>query len=173
MSTDSTDTPSNDAELFGRIIELVFAAPILSHAVWAFARLRIADQLADDPQTADEVASATSLHGPTMYRLLRALENGDIVREETGRRFRLTALGQLLRSDIPGSMRGIANFTGSVFRQRYWQELDYSLSTGKSAVEKVYGMPVFDYFGENIEDGKVFDEAMTSLTAGRPAVFQT
>ena len=133
---ESTKTSASDAEsLFARMLDIVFAAPIQSHAVWAAARLRIADHLADGPRTADEVARATDTHPRTMYRLLRALENGEILREESGRRFRLTPLGELLRSDVPGSMRGIAHFTGSVFRQRYWQELDYGLRTGKSAVE--------------------------------------
>jgi hypothetical protein len=163
VTKNSTEDPS---QLFARMLDIVFAQPIQSHAVWACARLRIADQLADGPRTADEVAQATGLHGPTTYRLLRALENVEVVKELSDRKFELTPFGSLLRSDVEGSMRGIAHFSGSVFRQRYWQELDYGLRTGKSAVEKVYGKPVFDYFTENPEDGKVFDEAMTSLTAG-------
>ena len=163
MTKNSTEDSSH---LFARMLDIVFAQPIQSHAVWACARLRIADQLADGPRTADEVAQATGLHGPTTYRLLRALENTEVVKELSDRKFELTPFGNLLRSDVEGSMRGIAHFSGSVFRQRYWQELDYGLRTGKSAVEKVYGKPVFDYFTENPEDGKVFDEAMTSLTAG-------
>ena len=39
-----------------------------------------------------------------------------------------------------------------------------TVKTGKPAVEKVYGMPAFQYFAEDPESGRVFNEAMTALS---------
>ena len=45
----------------------------VSQAIHVAATLGIADLLADTSRTADELATATGTHPPTLYRLLRAL----------------------------------------------------------------------------------------------------
>jgi hypothetical protein len=44
------------------------------------------------------------------------------------------------------------------FQYRSWGELLYSVQTGQSAFEKLHGKPIFDYFAEYPETGKVFDQ---------------
>jgi hypothetical protein len=44
-----------------------------------------------------------------------------------------------------------------------WGELLYSVKTGKIAFDKVYGMPVFEFLSQNIEQAKVFDAAMVGV----------
>ncbi len=39
----------------------------------------------------------------------------------------------------------------------------YSVQSGQSAFEKVYGKPIFDYFSQHPETGKLFDQAMTGV----------
>ncbi len=47
---------------------------------------------------------------------------------------------------------------------RAWGDMLYSVQTGKPAFEHAFGMPVFTYFAEHPEPGRVFNEAMTSWT---------
>ena len=48
----------------------------------------------------------------TLYRLLRALASVGVLREEDGRRFSLTPLGEQLRTDHPRSIHGWAALVG-------------------------------------------------------------
>src|SRR5262249_48615181 len=38
-----------------------------------------------------------------------------------------------------------------------------SIQTGKKAFDKVFGQPIFDYLGQNIEKAKIFDAAMVGI----------
>ena len=63
--------------------------------------LGIADLLANGSQSSDALAAATSSHPDALYRLLRALAAVGVFREEPGRRFASTPLGDCLRADAP------------------------------------------------------------------------
>ena len=72
-----------------------------SRAVTVAAELGIADMLRDGPRGAEELATATGTHAPTLSRLLRALASIGIFVEGADRRFELGATGQYLRRDHP------------------------------------------------------------------------
>src|ERR671928_97756 len=80
------------------------ANPLVSRAIHVAAGLRIADQLRADARSAEDLAAATGTHAPSLYRLLRALASVGIFNEAAGRTFSITPLGQVLRSDVPGSL---------------------------------------------------------------------
>jgi len=75
--------------------------------------------------------------------------------------FTLTPLAACLQSDIPGSMRSLVIMVGEKHYQA-WGDILYSLRTGDSAFEHIYGMPLFQYYAQNSAQGKIFDEAMTN-----------
>jgi hypothetical protein len=89
---------------------------------------------------------------------LRALASISIFAEDQGR-FSLTPLAECL---LDPSTKAMATMRGD-FQYRAWGELLYSVQTGASAFEKVYGKPIFDFFAENPEPGKLFDQAMTGV----------
>lgn len=133
-----------------------------TQAVYVAAKLGVADRLVSGPRTADDLAQEVNVHGPSLYRLLRALASlGLFAADETGR-FRLTPLGESLRSDVPGSQRALAIMSG---KEQYhaWGSLLYSVQTGKTAFDKLYGMPVFEFLSRNEEQAKVFDAAMVGI----------
>jgi SAM-dependent methyltransferase len=96
---------------------------------------------------------------------LRALAGFGVFSESAEGRFSLTPMGELLRSDIPGSMRGMADFVGSEWTWRAWGDLMYSVQTGKTAFDHVFGKPCFDYLGEHKEESEVFNQAMTGFSS--------
>jgi hypothetical protein len=133
-----------------------------SQAIYAAAKFGIADHLKDGPKTVEELAGATSTNPDALYRLLRALASVGIFTEGEPRHFSLTPLAELLRSDVAGSKRALAIMSGDlVFRA--WAEIDYSISTGKIAFDKVFGKPVFDYLGDHPDKASVFDAAMVGV----------
>lgn len=134
-----------------------------SQAVYAAAELGIADELRDGPQTAAEVAEAVGANEDGTYRLMRALASLDILEELDGRRFALSELGQLLRSDIPG-LRGFARFVGDESNWRVWGALPHAVRTGESGYHHVYGMSAFEYAEKYPEAAEVLNEGMTSIS---------
>jgi O-methyltransferase domain/Dimerisation domain len=130
-------------------------------------RLGLADQLAQGPRSAAELASATSCDPGALRRLLRALAVIGVLDQPAADdpdAFALTAMGQLLRADHPATMRNyVLLFCGEQVWQS-WGDLEYSVRTGKSAWEQRYGPP----FGPGFmtpEFSAVFNAAMAEGTA--------
>lgn len=144
----------------------------LSQAVSACAELGIADILKDGPHAADEIATIAGASPDAMFRLLRALASVGLLSSE-GRRFALTASGNYLRSDVPGSLRGWARFVGHPMTWRPWGDLAHSVRTGTPAFEHVFGVPIFDYLARDPDAAAILNDAMTSVsTADAAAVVQ-
>jgi hypothetical protein len=129
------------------------------------AKLRIADKLAAGPRTAEDLARETATHGPTLYRVLRCLAGFGVFSESADGKFGLTPMGELLRTGVPGSMRGMADFCGSEWAWKSWGELLYSVRTGKTAFDHAFGKPCFDYLAEHKDESEVFNEAMTGFSS--------
>jgi hypothetical protein len=134
----------------------------ISQALYVAAKLGIADLLKDGPRFADDLAQATKSHAPSLFRLLRALASAGVFADDGKGRFILTPLAECLRSDLPGSQRALAIMSGEE-HYRAWGELLYSVKTGKTAFDMVYGMPIFEFLSKNLEQAKVFDGAMVGV----------
>ncbi len=139
-------------------------APVL----YATAKLGIADRLADGPRTAAELAIPTKTHAPTLHRLLRTLAGLGILTERDGQRFALTPLGEAMRSGAPGAARSTVLAFCSPALWRSWEEIVYSLETGRTGFEKVNGMPMFDYLAQHPEEASAFSEAMVGFHGAEP-----
>ncbi|MGH3971977.1 MAG: methyltransferase [Pseudonocardiaceae bacterium] len=137
---------------------------LVSQAISVFARLGVADTLAGGPRDAEEIAELVGADSQALYRLLRALGDVGVVAEFENRRFALTSLGEVLRSDVPGSLRGWATMVGMPFHRYPWTDLYETVQTGESAFDRIHGTKVFDYLAEHPEDAAVFDAAMTSIS---------
>jgi hypothetical protein len=134
----------------------------VSAAVAVAARLDLADALANGPRTSAEIAAGRDLHAPSLYRLLRVLGSLGIVAEDHDGRFALTELGQFLRSDVPGSMRGMARWFASEEHGAAWNALGYSVRSGDAAFDHVYGRNFWSYLEREPVLSATFGEAMTS-----------
>ncbi|HZE02669.1 MAG TPA: methyltransferase [Pseudonocardiaceae bacterium] len=145
------------------MLQLTMGA-LVSQAVSVIARLGVADVLAAGPQPVEQIAQRVGAHPSALYRVLRALGDVGVVAELQGRQFALTPLSELLRSDVPGSLRGWATMVGMPFHRYPWTDLYETVLTGESAFDRVHGTKVFDYLAEHPEDAAVFDAAMTSIS---------
>jgi hypothetical protein len=79
-------------------------------------------------------------------------------------RFALTPIGEMLRADVPGSMRdSVMLFTG-IGIQDNWKELEYCIRTGDPAFRKTDpdGDP-FSNLSKDPEAAAVFDKAMATF----------
>ena len=150
--------PSSPPELLNRMLTGYWT----TQAIYVAAKLGIADLLKHGPRSAHDLAHATKAHAPSLYRLLRALASIGVFADNGAGRFSLTPLAECLRSDVPGSQRALAIMCGEEHYQAFG-ELLYSVQTGKTAFDKLYGMPVFDFLSKNLEQAKTFDAAMVGV----------
>lgn len=148
-----------------QLMEMIFAFA-LSRSVSVAAQFRLADQLIDGPRSADEIAATLSLHPRALYRLMRALAGAGVFAEDAEKRFSLTPLSELLRSDAPESLRAFAAFQSNGLNFKTWAELPYSVQTGERAFDHLFGMPAFPWFEQNQAEGHIFHDAMTSMSLG-------
>ena len=137
----------------------------VSQALHTAAVLRISDVLAAGPRDVSEVAAATGTHGPTLLRLLRALESVGVYVSDGEGRYSNTDLSEQLRTDVPGSLAGWATYVGRPYYRQAWTGLPDSLRTGDNAFASVHGMAVWEYRQRHPDEQLVFDDAMSS-TAG-------
>ena len=133
----------------------------VSRSIYVAAKLGIADLLKDSPKSCDELATATGTNAPSLYRVLRALASLGVFAETQPNHFTLTPLAACLQSDVPSSVRAFVIMLGEE-HYRVWGDLMHGVQTGGSPFEHVYGMNVFEYYAQNPEPAKIFDEAMTN-----------
>ena len=131
-------------------------------------QLGIADHLAAGPRSAVELAGTTGTHAPSLHRLMRTLAGLGILTERDAQRFALTPLGEALKTGAPGSARATLIAFGSPAFWHSWEEIIYSLETGKTGFEKACGMPVFEYLAQHPEEASYFSEAMVGFHGAEP-----
>lgn len=129
------------------------------------ASLGIPDVLAHGPKSAEEVAKALSLHAGATYRLLRGVASVGVLRKTEDGRFALTPVGNLLRKDVPGSMRSLLIAEMAPGHWLPWAELAHSVRTGEPAAPKTLGMDAWAYYRAHPEEERHFSQGMTGISA--------
>ena len=103
-------------------------------ALQVAAELGIADLIAEEPKTADQLSKILGVHSDSLYRLLRALASLGIFKEITDSHFENTLLSEAIRADVPGSVKDFvvhAPFDGFVLA---WTKLMDVVRTGKPSI---------------------------------------
>jgi len=136
-----------------------------SSCLYAAITLNVADHLVPGPKTAAELAKAAGANEDALYRVLRLLASLGIFEEVAPRTFALTPAADLLRKDVPGSLRSMAVFLPDPTHYRIYGDIMHSMQTGKPAAEHTFGMPGFQYFEKDQAYSKVFNDAMTAFSA--------
>ncbi len=135
---------------------------ILHQALYAVAKLGVADLIEQGSQTTAALASELKLNEEALYRILRLLVSEGVFEEIRDRTFRNTDVSTLLRTGVPGSLRSLFIYWGSEFYYPCFGEILYSIQTGVPSRTKLSGMDGFEYLRLNPEQARIFDDAMTS-----------
>ena len=137
----------------------------ISRCIYVAANLGIADLVKDGSKTAAELAAATNTHATSLFRVMRALASVGVFSQDADNCFGKTPLSETLRSDVPGSIRAFAMTELGEEHYPAWGELLHSVRTGGIAFDKAFGMPVWEFFAQNPENAKIFNDAMSGMTA--------
>jgi hypothetical protein len=139
----------------------------ISQCLYVVAKLEIADLLATEPKTIEELAQTTGVHAPSLYRVLRSLASLGIFAEQENGTFKLTPLAETLQRDRPNSVHSAALMFVEDWHWQMWGNFFDCVKTGTTALEQTFGTNnLFDYFeAQNPEAGQSFDNAMTNTSS--------
>jgi orsellinic acid C2-O-methyltransferase len=163
MTTSSPSTPSG-ALPPGLALYRMAIGHYVSRALDLAARLRLADLIAEGSRDVAQLAAASEANEGALRRVLRLLASVGVLEEREGGCFALTDLGQLLRSDVPGSMRDSVMLFAGVGMQDRWRDLEYCVRSGEPAFRR--SSPDADPFTEMARDPEQaaqFDRAMATF----------
>ncbi len=138
----------------------------VSQVIYALVTLGIPDLLGEQRKGVAEIAEVTNANPPALYRLLRAAAAVGVLDEDDSKGFAVAELGVGLRSDVEGSVAGWVGLVGSANYWQNWGQLADSIRTGETGWRLRHGVDAWTYRAEHPEDGRIFDLAMVSLTAG-------
>ena len=118
----------------------------------------------------DDLASLTKSSPDALYRLMRALASSGVFAESSPREFVLTAMGTLLKQDMPGNLRDFSRFQGDGWHWEAWGDLADSVREGRPArLPSVAGDHVigscFDFLATQPGSAAIFNAAMTGYTS--------
>jgi SAM-dependent methyltransferase len=170
MQTDTVAAPLAPAEAppHVQVIQLATAYWI-SRAVYAAARLGIADLLTEGPRDAGALAAATGMHAPSLRRVLRTLASVGLFSTDSQGRFSLTPLGATLRTDAPGAARSTVIALAGEWWWSAWGETLHAVRTGETGLERALGMSEYSYLAQHPEEALHFNAAMIGFHGDEPA----
>jgi hypothetical protein len=87
-----------------------------------------------------------------------------VLSESPDGKFSQTPLSAVLRRKASPSLRDFAIMSGREWHGRGWAHLEYCVRTGKPAMQQIYGVPIFEYFKQNPEEARIFNDAMSDIS---------
>jgi len=134
-----------------------------TQAIGVAARLGLADHVAAGVTQVDDLARACACDVSALRRLLRGLAALGILQVEPDGQCRLTATGELLRSDTPLGLHAHAQWWS---RQAWdvWSDLMGRVRTGQSTRQRARGQKGFDHLYADAEAARLFHRSMAELT---------
>ena len=139
----------------------ILSGGVLAQSCYAVAKLGVPDLLASGPRTVRDLAAGCGADPRVLHRLLRALAALGLFRLTAPDTYELTPAGDLLRSDVAGSLRQTAVLHGEEVA-RSFAEIMHTVRTGEPAFDKVHGQPFYEYLAAHPDTADTFVAAMGS-----------
>lgn len=137
---------------------------ILHQALYAAAKLAVADHLDGGWRSAVDLAQELKVNEGALYRTLRLLASQGVFEENEARCFKNNPVSNYLRTGVPGSVRPLLLFWGSDFHYPCFGKILHSIETGESSRTFLSGTDGFEHLRQNPEQARLFDDAMTTLS---------
>jgi hypothetical protein len=137
---------------------------ILHQALYAAAKLGIADRLNGGWRCAVDLAEELKVNGGALYRILRLLASQGVFEEDGARRFKNNQVSDFLRTDVPGSVRPLLLFWGSDFHYPCFGKILHCIEIGEPSRSLLSGTDGFEHLRQDPEHARLFDDAMTTMS---------
>jgi len=132
--------------------------------VFVYAELGIADHVWEGTVTADTLAAATGTDTQALTRVLNCAQALGLHSINPDGELTLAPTGELLRSNVPGSLRDAARLNGADFRYQPWGRLLEYVRTGSGrGLSPTWEKGTIPYLNDKSEALKMFEAAMSQL----------
>ena len=122
----------------------------LSQALYVAAKLGVADCLGGGPLDIETIARTVGARPGELRRVLRCLVAAGVFVEHADGSFDLNDVAAGLQANAPARTSDVViNFGEEMYRA--FGELLYTVRTGQTAFDAVYGQPLFDYYASHPE----------------------
>jgi hypothetical protein len=151
----------------------ISAGYCLARAVHVLAELNVADALGEAPLSASQLAKMVSADADALSRVLR-LASAHGVFEQKADKYQHSPASRMLRTDHPQSMHAFVRMFGLAINWDAYRELEYSVKTGRRAMEKTLPEGVWSYLEHHPEANSIFNSAMLAKAQAQiPALVQS
>lgn len=127
-------------------------------AVYTACKQGIFDAINNKSLSIKTLATSEKLNHDVLQQLVNVLIQQDLIIMDD-EILRLTAKGKILTEDHPYSLK-YACLNWGAEHLTSWQNLDYSLKSGKQAFNRIYKMPFFEYISKDKEKLSNYHKAM-------------
>jgi orsellinic acid C2-O-methyltransferase len=131
------------------------------------AMLAICDELAGEPLLSSVLAARVQVEPALLQRLMQSLAALGLLAEAEDGRFSNTEMGNLLRRDVPGSLRNTAIGLGEESWWRAWGELPRGVRAGAIPYELAEGKT----FWQEAADDPAVAARFNSFMSGQAEIF--
>ncbi|MBW4454230.1 MAG: hypothetical protein KME55_16830 [Nostoc indistinguendum CM1-VF10] len=144
------------------------ASTMLLHTA---AHWRIADYLHERPMSSEELAEVIGANSDAVHRMMRGLVTIGFFQITKDSKFENNRLSKTLRTDVPGSLRDVADYMGTKSIMDSWVDVKEAIITGKNTFEKIHQVSFWEWLRKNPNEGRTFAASTGSRTAlDAPAV---
>lgn len=142
-------------------LELVAGSYRIAQALFVVTELGVADELSAGPKTTREIAASVGADPGVLGRILWTLSGEDVFSRDRDGRYSLTAVGDRLRSDVPGGARGkIIGWSCLPSVYAAFGALSTAARTGANGFEAANGKKFYDYLATGPRQAAAFHAAM-------------
>ncbi|MEA2239434.1 MAG: hypothetical protein QOC81_4158 [Thermoanaerobaculia bacterium] len=159
-----SNEPHHDAPPPHVIVMQMLTGMWVAQIMSAVAQLGVADHIAAGTRSADHLAEECGAKAGTLLRLLRAAATLGFVVETAPAEFALTPIGETLRTGTPGSLRDFVIAETAPGHWLPWGRLAEAVRRGGSMAAETLGTDPWDYYAQNVEEGRSFARAMSNLS---------
>ena len=159
-----SDQPAQAPPPHAVVLQMLMGAWVAQMAA-AAARFGVADAMARGISSADDLAREVGADADGLYRLLRGCATAGLFAETAPRQFALTPLGDCLRSDAENSVRDFLIAEAAPGHWLPWGQLYDAVKSGTSHSSEILGIPIWEYYARNPEEGATFARGMGNLSA--------
>ncbi len=163
------DKPDESQRMAQGLFSLLFSN-VITQCLGVVAELGIADLLKNGERSMADLASVSSVHERSLYRVMRTLSGSGVFTESSPNHFELTPLAEPLLSDSSNTLRDFAIYLGNRVHNDAYSNVIHSVCTGETAFKHAHGAEIFDYFKTDPDFFSVFNNAMTSNSHREAAV---
>jgi len=146
------------------VIDMTFGF-VVPRSLHVVAELGVADRIGGEARPVAELAVETGANADVLDRMLRLLASYGFFEKVPGG-YGQTAKSALLREDHPQSMRAFVRMIGRPYNWDAYRFLGHAAATGETPIESVIPGGLWALFGENAEEARLFNEAMTAKAHG-------